>query len=70
MLTATYAQLDQQEKMQAVRKEWFELVVKKFGAQPTISGALSFYPWRKPEDRERFVGALRKARVPPGKLSN
>ncbi len=61
MLTATYAQLDQQEKMQAVRKEWFEQVQKRFGVQPTISGTARFLPWSKPEDQERLSSALSKA---------
>ena len=64
MLTATYAQLDRQEEMQAVRGQWFEVIQKRFGRQPTISGSLRFTPWAKPEDRERFAGALRKAGVP------
>ncbi len=61
MLTAISAQLDQQEELQAVRKEWFELVQERFGVQPTISGAARFYPWSKPEDQERFWSALSKA---------
>ncbi|MCH8111976.1 MAG: hypothetical protein IH905_08505 [Proteobacteria bacterium] len=61
MLTAIYAQLDQQEEMQGVRKEWFDQVQKRFGVDPTIFGTVSFFPWAKPEDQERFSGALHKA---------
>ncbi len=61
MLTAIYAQLDQQEEMQGVRKEWFDQVQKRFGVDPTIFGTVSFFPWAKPEDQERFSGALQKA---------
>ena len=64
MLTATYAQLGRQEEMQAVRDHWFEVIQKRFGRPPTISRTLPFFPWAKPEDRERLVGALRKAGVP------
>ncbi len=64
MLTAIYAQLDQQEKMQAVRDQFFAQTQKRFGVDPTISGTARFFPWSKPEDRERFAGALRKAGVP------
>ncbi len=64
MLAATYAQLDRQEEMQAARDEWFEQTQKRFGRLPEISRTLPFFPWAKPEDRERLVGALRKAGVP------
>ncbi len=64
MLTATYAQLGQQKEMQAARREWYELVEKMFGMLPTISVILPFYPWAKPEDRERLADALRKAGEP------
>ncbi|MCH8181777.1 MAG: guanylyl cyclase [Proteobacteria bacterium] len=64
MLMATYAHLDRQEEMQALRDEFFELSEKRFGRLPTISGTLRFFPWAKPEDQDRFTGALRKAGVP------
>ena len=64
MLTATYAQLDMQEEMEAARDEWIEQTQKRFGGPPTISEALRFFPWAKPEDQDRFADALRKAGVP------
>ena len=64
MLMATYAHLDRQEEMQALRDEFFEVTEKRFGRPPTISGTLRFTPWAKPEDRERLASALRKAGVP------
>ncbi len=59
---ATYAQLDRQEEMQAVRDPWFEFIQEKFGGLQKISGIQrAMFPFAKPEDRERFESALRKA---------
>ncbi len=61
LLTATYAQLDRQEEMQAVRDLWFARVQKRSGGLPKISRFHRAFPFSKPEDRERFESALRKA---------
>ena len=50
--------------MQVERDKLFARIQKKFGGLPQISGFLLSYPYEKPEDRERFVSALRKAGLP------
>jgi len=60
-LAATYVEMDQTEDAAEVVKGALERV-----PDFTLADAERIYPYKRPEDRERFFGALRKSGLPDG----